>query len=145
VAGERWVALPTEAGTDVVGRTSIVVHGPPALDLTVPFSGLLVDEWVEIVPGHREVTGVACNVDEPGAHPPQAILVAVAPPNEPRWGIDVLEAILVETLDLARLRAITPERLSAHSDVAQVLPAIYVGHNTLGHTVSTDFTTAIGT
>ena len=99
-AGERWVALPAEPGRDVPsGRTSLVVHGPPALDLVAPFAGLFVDEWTEVVPGAREVTGVACNIDEPAAHPPQAILVAVAPPTEPRWGVDVLEAILLETLD----------------------------------------------
>ena len=123
-AGSR---LPAAPGTDVVGgRTSVVLQVPAALDVTAPFAGLFVDEWVEVVPSAREVTGVACNVDEPGAQPPQAILVAVAPPNEPRWGVDVLEAILLETLDLAKLRAVTPELLSANSDVEQILPAVYV-------------------
>ena len=85
-----------------------------------------------------------CNIDEPAAHPPHAILVAVAPPTEPHWGVDVLEAILLETLDAARLRAVTPEQLSSHSDLEQILPAMYIGLNLRNHTVSTDFTRAMG-
>ena len=86
---------------------------------------------------------MACNIDEPAAQPPQAVLVAVTPPGEPRWGVDVLEAILLETLDLARLRAVTPEQLAPNTDLEQLLPALYFGLNLRGDTVSTDFTRAM--
>jgi hypothetical protein len=140
-AGERWVALPAEPGGTVAeGRTSIVAHAAGPLDVAGPVAGLFVDEWVEVVPSSTEVTGVACNVDEPASQPPQSVLVAVTPPGEPRWGIDVLEAILLETLDLAKLRAVSPEHLAPNTDMEQVLPALYFGLNLHGDTVSTDFT-----
>ena len=141
-AGERWVALPAEPGGTVAqGRTSIValsVDG--AVQVGASLAGLFVDEWVEVVPNTAEVTGIACNVDEPASQPPQAVLIAVTPPGEPRWGVDVLEAILLETLDLAHLRAAGPEQIAPNSDLDQLLPALYVGLNLHGDTVSTDLT-----
>ena len=142
--GERWVALPAAPGDEVAGgRTSIVVHAPGAVAVAGRIAGLFVDEWVEVVPNATEVTGVACNIDEPAAQPPQAVLVAVAPPQTVRWGLDLLERILLETLDLAHLRAVSPELLAATSDVEQLLPALYFGLNLRDDTVSTDFTRAM--
>ena len=125
------------------GRTSIVVHAPGAVAVAGRIAGLFVDEWVEVVPNATEVTGVACNIDEPAAQPPQAVLVAVAPPQTVRWGLDLLERILLETLDLAHLRAVSPELLAATTDVEQLLPALYFGLNLRDDTVSTDFTRAM--
>jgi hypothetical protein len=143
-AGERWVALPSDTGTEVPGgRTSIVVHAPGQAAVPGRFAGLFVDEWVEVVPNAQEITGVACNIDEPAAQPPQAVLIAVAPPQSKRWGLDLLESILLETLDLARLRAVSPEQLASFTDLEQVLPALYFGLNLHGDTVSTDFTRAV--
>jgi hypothetical protein len=139
-AGERWVALAADPGATVAqGRTSIVAHTAAGVQLAGAVAGLFVDEWVEVVPNATEVTGVACNVDEPASQPPQSVLIAVAPPGEPRWGIDLLEAILLETLDLAHLRAVTPEQIAPNTDLEQVLPALYFGLNLHGDTVSTDF------
>jgi hypothetical protein len=44
--------------------------------------------------------------------------------------------VLVETLDLAKLRAVDPSRLGA---AAQYLPALYVPFNAADDAVSTDF------
>ena len=49
------------------------------LDLTQPLAGLLVDEWVEIVPSAQETTAIAFQYDPPDAFAPQAILLAVPP------------------------------------------------------------------
>jgi len=141
-AGERWVALPAEPGGEVPqGRTSIVAHSfDAATTVSGSVAGLFVDEWVEVVPNTTEVTGIACNVDEPASHPSQALLLAVTPPGEPHWGVDVLEAILLETLDLAHLRAVSPEQIAPNSNLEQLLPALYFALNLHNHTVSTDFT-----
>jgi hypothetical protein len=63
----------------------------------------------------------------------------VLPRGEPRWGLAVLEATLLETLELAKLRAVAPEHIAPATDLEQVLPALYFGLNLANDTVSTDF------
>jgi hypothetical protein len=46
--------------------------------------------------------------------------------------------VLLETLDLARLRAVDPDALD---EIGHYLPALYFACNTEGHTVSADFGT----
>ena len=144
VEGERWVALAPPEGSAVPGgRLSLVAQVTGPLGAAGAVTGLFVDEWVEVVPSRSEVTGIACNIDEPAAQPPQAVLVAVAPPGTERWGVDLLESILLETLELARLRAVAPEQLAPSTDLEEVLPALYFGLNLQNDTVSTDFTRAM--
>jgi hypothetical protein len=142
---ERWVGLAQPGtGPPDGDRLSIVAQAPEPVDPARPLAGLFIDEWTEVIPHRNEVTGVAFNFDEPAGQPPQAILVAVPPPGETRWTLDGLEAILLETFDLARVRAVTPELLAAHTDLEQLLPALYFGLNLSNDTVSTDFTRAMG-
>jgi len=146
VAGERWAALAVPNGERLpAGKLSLVAHTPDPLDPAKPLAGLFVDEWVELVPAVTQTTGIAFNFDEPAAQPPQAVLLAVLPRGESRWGLDVLEAILLETLDLAQLRAVAPEQIAPNTDLEQILPALYFGLNLDNDTVSTDFRRATGT
>jgi hypothetical protein len=139
VENERWVALPLEPGKSLPGgKLSIAVQSSTALDMKQPVTGLLIDEWVEVVPGGRETTGIALQYDQPSAAPPQSILVAVPPEPESPWTIWSLQQVLLETLDLARIRAVDP---AAFDEVGHYLPALYFAFNTLGDTVSTDFAT----
>ena len=139
VDNERWVALPLEPGKSLPGgKLSIAVQSSVALDMHQPLAGLLIDEWVEVVPGGKEITGIALQYDQPGAAPPQSILVAVPPEPDVPWTIWSLQQVLLETLDLARIRAVDP---AAFDEVGHYLPALYFAFNTLGDTVSTDFGT----
>lgn len=140
VEGERWAALPSRPGAQLPAATvSIVAHTPDPFDAGKPVAGLFIDEWVEVVPAIARTTGVAFNFDEPAAQAPQAVLLAVLPRGEPRWGLAVLEATLLETFELAKLRAVAPEHIAPATDLEQVLPALYFGFNLANDTVSTDF------
>jgi len=132
-ANERWAGL---SRTSAAGRVSLVVHAPSGLDLTQPLAGLVVDEWVEVLPNPEETTGVSFHFRAPGARAPQAILLAVAPDGGADWSLANLEATVLETLELAKLRAID---LSALSELGQFLPALYFASNPAGDTVATDF------
>jgi hypothetical protein len=44
--------------------------------------------------------------------------------------------VLLETLDLARIRAVDPDALG---EIGHYLPALYFANNAAGDTVSTDF------
>ncbi len=138
--GDRWVGLPAASGTPIPsGRLSLVVHMPEAIDFTQPaIAGLLIDEWVEVVPNSNETTGVVFQYNQPDSVAPQAILVAAHPnPMEQAfWTIPWLEKVLRETVNLVHMRAVTPDLLD---ETSHYLPAAYFAFNAEGHTVSTDF------
>ena len=77
---DRWVGLPAKPGTSIpAGRLSLIVHMPEAVDFAQPLGGLLIDEWVEVVPNASETTGVVFQYNQPDSVAPQAILIAVHP------------------------------------------------------------------
>jgi hypothetical protein len=51
------------------------------------------------------------------------LLLAVAPEIKPRWDWDDLVYTLIDTLKLAKIRAVEPDHLE-QSELAHVLPAI---------------------
>src|SRR5262249_61029727 len=106
---------------------------------TAPLSGLVIDEWTESVPATEVTTGVAFNYDAPGARPPQSVLLAVTPPGATRWDVDTIEKTLLETFELAQLRAVDPQPLGGQALLQRVLPALYATVNLAGDTLSTDF------
>jgi hypothetical protein len=137
VSGERWVALPSLPGTAMPpSKLSLVVHTIGAINATQVMTGLLVDEWVEVVPNTRETTALAFQFDVPNSAAPQSVLIAVPPVPGQDWTSETLRRVLVETLDLAKLRAVDTASLGA---AAQHLPGLYLAFNTEDHAVSTDF------
>jgi hypothetical protein len=138
-ANDRWVALPFESGQGApVTKLSLAVHSVSPVELDQPLAGALIDEWVEVLPSTTEITGIALQYDQPNSAPPQTILIAVPPEIGVPWTAWSLQQVLLETLDLARIRAVDSEALD---EVGHYLPALYFACNTAGDTVSTDFTT----
>jgi hypothetical protein len=136
-ATDRWVGLPPEEGKDVLaGKLSLIVHAAGTLKVDQPLCGLLVDEWVEVVPSSQETTAIAFQFNPPDACAPQSVLLAVPPVPDQPWTVASLHRVLLETLDLAKLRAIDAEALG---EIGHYLPALYFGFNTNDEVVSTDF------
>jgi hypothetical protein len=142
---DRWLALPLSGTGDASGgRVSLAIHHlmhPGALDVSGPLAGLVIDEWTEVIPGRTETTGITLHYDAPAAAPPNAVLLAVHPvPGEP-WTTGTLEAVLRETIQLARLRAVDPDTMPG--EVGHFLPAACFAANAgdqgWGDTVATDF------
>ncbi len=137
VAGERWIGLPPLAGGQIVpGRLSLVLQGAAGADPARPLAGLWIDEWTEVVPSTTETTAIAFQLDPPDACAPQCILLAVPPQVDAPWTVGSLYRVLIETLDLARLRAIDAEALT---DAGQYLPGFALAFNANDDAVSTDF------
>jgi hypothetical protein len=138
VSGERWVGLPPLPGATLPpSKLSLVVHTIGAITPTQVMTGLLVDEWVEVVPNASEATALAFQFDLPDSCAPQSVLIAGPPVPGQDWTSETLRRVLMETLDLAKLRAIDSSSLGA---AAQHLPGLYLAFNTEDHAVSTDFT-----
>lgn len=141
VPGERWVGL--DGHTDVPPhRMSFVIQGADALSNPSGFAGLAIDEWTEVIPAEKQPAALTFHFDEPGQRAPQSVLIAVPPtPNMP-WSQALLERILLETVDLTKIRAVDSEALG---DVGHFLPAMYFAFNFKGETVSTNFLLNQGT
>ncbi|MEH2501550.1 hypothetical protein V1290_000361 [Bradyrhizobium sp. AZCC 1578] len=145
-AGAQWVGLPfTPDKAPAARRTSLALFNPATPpSATQPWAGLMIDEWTEIIPSTEETTGVGFHYDDPGAEAAQAVLLAVCPTNAPQWDADSLEAVLLETFDLAQIRAVhadVPASVGVPGvpDLSQLLPAIYLASNAAGDTVGTSF------
>lgn len=137
VAGERWVALPfpTEDQRPPSGRVSIVLHRAASPPPTALWTGLLIDEWSEVIPAVVEQTSVALSYESPRAEAPQAVLVGVPPPGEAPWDFNLIFDTLRETFELARIRAVDLEALGA---IGQIVPPVCLAANAENETVSTD-------
>jgi hypothetical protein len=99
----------------------------------------MIDEWTEEVPSNQQITGVSFQYADPVSRAPQAMLLAVRPDNFPEWTLESVEGSVLEALDLAKLRAVDPDSLSA---LGHYLPALYFAYNTGApavETVSIDF------
>jgi hypothetical protein len=134
--GASWVALPPPPGTDhVSGTLSLALHAPlgPA-DAAATWYGLFLDEWEETIPNRGEHTGIAFRYENPTGEAAQTILVAVPPTTAETWDFESLTAIVNETLDLAKARAVDLELLDP---IAQLVPAIFLAANAGDDTIAT--------
>jgi hypothetical protein len=151
IDGERWVGLPSDPAIPMpAGKLSLVVHADAALNLTQPLAGVLVDEWVEVIPSARETTAITFQHDAPDQRAPQVMLLAVpASPGEP-WTGAGLHRLLLDTLAQAQVRAIDSETLDtavlnpiagaqAVGELAHFLPALHFAVNVDGDAISPDF------
>lgn len=132
-AKDSWIAIDyppaNEDGsrfTIVDDTLSIVIHGDAAFVTTGFQSGLLIDDWTEVLPNKEEITGLTFNYNQPNAMAPQALLLAVTPVETGKWSWDSLVGIVNDTFLRARLRAVEPALSdSANSpDVGVLLPAL---------------------
>ncbi len=141
-SGDRWIGLRTDDTHPVeANRVSLVAALPASFDAFTQIAGLVVDEWVETLPSSTETTGLAFHFDQPDARAPNTVLIAVPPDPRRPWDLATLEKILLETLDLVKIRAVDTHALS---DLGQFLPALFFTFNPDHRTVSTDFTRVAG-
>ena len=139
---DKWVGSQYGAtGCPPVG-THLVWHQPVN---STSVTGLVFDEWVELLPGadhirrnrrntppitsppESELTGVAFHYDRPDAKAAQSLLIAVPPNLDRGWTPDTLIQVLRETLELGRLRGVD---LGDLPGVGSLLPAIRIGPTT---------------
>lgn len=131
-----WIggALALEDPTPDTPVVSSLLDIAGAYDGQGVTAAIVLDEWLEVVPVRarrgaaadapvveRLATGISFNAAAPSSRPPQAILLAIAPDAD-RWTGAALVEVLEDTMELARLRAVTLERTNG---IARILPALY--------------------
>ncbi len=137
VPGERWLGLPFETRPDQGRAAMLLLNYEPDLDPSVPWKGLVVDDWNEVIPNEIEETGFAMHYNSPQAQAPQAILVAAPARVSTNWSFDELLSSLEQTMDLMKARAVESE----HVPLGQLFPPMVVGENpNIENSVTTKFT-----
>jgi hypothetical protein len=136
VDGEAWLGgalAPDDAPRNALRawrrpsgpRAHVVVAGAPELATGGTARGLVLDEYVEVLPAPTATTGLALHYDAPNARPPQSVLLAIQPDPAQSWGWELLEAIVLETLALAQMRLVELDDLSS-TGVDEYFPLTYL-------------------
>ena len=78
--------------------------------------------------------------DQPGSEPPQTLLLAVSPHRKPMWVWNDLADTVLETMEMARKRAVEPAQIQ-DSYLGQFLPALVapIEGTAVKNTVTLDF------
>ncbi len=123
-AAGRWIGK--EFGEDYALRndtTSIMLHSAEPFQPAANCCGLVLDDWTEVVPEREVNAGISFHFNRPNAMPPQALLLAVPSQIKGHWTWDDLMAILNDTLDRSKMRAVDPNQLLA-GPTFQTLPTV---------------------
>jgi hypothetical protein len=122
---DHWLAVEYPEDFKPVGDfLSVVQHsGSLAFNPAAAQVGLLLDAWTEVIPNRVETAGVAIHYNQPGAQPPQSLLLAVAPELTGSWTWAELSGVITDTLRRSKLRAVEPDHLQSTA-LAHLLPAI---------------------
>ena len=128
--GLEFPALDADGNPFVVPEDKLLYapHFGPGADIDPAnanrtYSGLLIDEWVEVVPTDQVTSGLAFHFDRPNSEAPQAILLVTPPVQDGTWSWQDIVDTLHETLDFARIRAVEPSQLD-RTALGPLLPAV---------------------
>jgi hypothetical protein len=106
-------------------NTSIVLETPADFKVGEAFTGVLLDEWSELVPSSTTDTGLAFQYDQPNTEPPQAMLLAISPVEGGNWRWEYLIGAVEDALQMSRSRLVTHEHLKKQNKVfGDILPAL---------------------
>lgn len=134
---DSWLALPIDpSNPPAKGRVAFacLAHGDPTT--ATEYAGLMIEQWLERIPGSQGASYAAFHFEEPVARAPNAILLALCATKQESWDDAMLQAVLSETLQLAKIRTVD---LASVTTVGQILPALYFALNLQGATISTRF------
>ncbi len=146
---DHWLGLPYPSDYVPSGdKLSIVLLNSSLLSSQTVQAGLIIDEWLEIIPGKTETSGIVFNYNQPNATPPQSILLAVTPNITNEWEWDDLVHTIIDTVELSKIRAVEPDHLdrsylshALHGVVSEIPPPQVAGEdkNALGVQAVMDF------
>lgn len=132
--GEKWLGLPYQTAPEEGRAALLLLNYAPALDATEAWTGLVLDDWSEIIPNQKEETGIAFHYDSPRAQAPQAVLVATPAKAGASWSFEELLGALEQTITLMKVRAVDRDFLP----IGQILPAtVFATNEDVANVVST--------
>ncbi|HEY6978177.1 MAG TPA: hypothetical protein VH396_17875 [Chitinophagaceae bacterium] len=123
--GDYWLGIEYPSSYTPSGdKLSLILINEQVLNTSSAQCGLVIDEWLEIIPVKEETTGITFNYNQPNASAPQSVLLAVTPSITNQWEWDDLVYTIIDTIELARNRAVEPDHIDK-SFLNQVLPSVF--------------------
>ena len=119
---DSWLALAYPESYEIESDKLLYTAYLNGFDPSQALSGLLIDEWTEVIPTKQETTGLTFQYDQPNAEPPQSMLLVTPSAFTGGWEWGDIVDSMHETLDMAKLRAIEPQHID-QTAYAQFLPA----------------------
>jgi len=126
---DRWLGMTFRAKDEDSNAFTIdtdkllyTAHYAEPFDRNKRQCGLLLDEWTEVIPTRNESTGLTFQYDRPNSEPPQTMLLTLPTHYKGSWDWPDLVDALLETLEMAKQRAIEPDQID-NTAYARFLPA----------------------
>lgn len=141
-----WLALDfPKAFAPTSESLSYVAFAAPGYDPAATRCGLLLDDWSEVIPalgadepGPQHETAVAINFDRPSQEPPQVMMLLTPPRWTGSWDWDDIVQGVIDTVELAKLRALEPADLDP-TPFSWFLPATLASVTTTGLSPSANY------
>lgn len=134
---ERWLGTSVKEQSSLKeGRISFGASVPNNHNLSGDQAGIMIDEWVDVVPLKEHNTGISFHYDQPNSKAPQCLILGLTPQITGRWRWDDLIDMLNETLDLAKKRGVDYEQISstAIGQLPGMITPFTAGGNAIGLT-----------
>jgi len=143
-ANDSWLAMPypDDYAIDSERLLYTCIYSE-AFNPNAHQCGLLLDEWTEVIPSPTRDTAIAFNYNRPDNEPPQAMLLVTSASSSGEWTWPDIVDALVETLALAKKRAVEPAFLDP-TVYSRFLPATVTASTSYAITISTALTAANG-
>ncbi len=101
-------------------------------------AGIVIDDWREKIPLPAVTAGAAIHYNEADSEAPQCLLLAVAPEQKGAWDWNMLLNTVLETMTMAKKRAVDTEILQT-TWLNQFLPAVINPIDAKNNTPNNDF------
>ncbi|MBA5793514.1 hypothetical protein H1R17_09570 [Flavobacterium sp. xlx-214] len=110
---ERWLGASVSDPQNIKeGRTVIGASVAEKYSVYEPQAGLMIEEWIDVIPSKEVASGIGFQYDQPNAKAPQCLILGISPQITGRWRWQDITDMLEETLDLAKKRGIDYEVIS---------------------------------
>jgi hypothetical protein len=109
---------------DFGGTLSFALELPRNWNPVQALSGLVFDEWTEMLPARETTSGVALHFNQPDTEPPQLMLLAVCPAEGENWRWEYLSETILGTFERAKKRLLNFDHVRTNPALAHLLPAL---------------------
>jgi hypothetical protein len=123
---DRWLgASVIDSSFIQPGYVSIGASMPAGNTVSAAQVGIMVEEWIDVIPNAEETSGVSFHHDQPNAKAPQCLILGLTPQITGNWRWDDLVDMMNETFDLAQKRGVDYATI-AQTPVSQIASAMTI-------------------